>query len=460
MNRIALRTNIALIVALLLLAGLVFFIVEYTMESEKWVMTEGSPHVYNGKVNINTGVAVDRDNTILLDMRDGRKYSNVAAIRASTIHWVGDRSGNVIAPALGEYASDIVGYDGFNGLYSYGKTGGVAQMTLSAEVQAAALEAMADHKGTVAVYNYRTGELICSVSTPTFDPDNAPVITEENQDQYDSIYYNRFTQGRYIPGSIFKIVTLAAALEEISDIRQQTFMCRGEYKIGNKTIQCDGVHWEQNLQMAFRNSCNCAFAQISEQLGGETLRRYVEQFGLTESIHFDGITTNAGSYSIEDEDGNGNMYEVAWSSIGQYKDQINPCSFMTFVGAIANGGQVVYPYVIEEVSCDGTVSYSATTVKGERIMSPETADIVEEFMGFNVSDKYGAENFPGLTVAAKTGTGEVGGDKRPNAMLAGFVMDEEYPLAFIVAVEDGGYGKPVCVPIISKILAKCTEVLD
>lgn len=93
-------------------------------------------------------------------------------------------------------------------------------------------------------------------------------------------------------------------------------------------------------------------------------------------------------------------------------------------------------------------------------MSPTTAEVLQEYLGFNVKDKYGSKNFPGLTVCAKTGTGEVGGGKKPNAMFAGFVEDEQYPLAFMVAVEDGGYGVKVSVPIASKVLAACKEALD
>ena len=73
---------------------------------------------------------------------------------------------------------------------------------------------------------------------------------------------------------------------------------------------------------------------------------------------------------------------------------------------------------------------------------------------------YGAENFPGMTVCAKSGTGQVGGDQKSNAMFTGFVMDEQYPLAFIVAVEDAGYGRAVCVPILSKVLADCKLLMD
>ena len=71
----------------------------------------------------------------------------------------------------------------------------------------------------------------------------------------------------------------------------------------------------------------------------------------------------------------------------------------------------------------------------------------------------GDENFAGLTVCAKSGTAEVGGNKKPNAMFTGFVTDEEYPLAFIVAVEEGGFGKTVCVPILEKVLTACKDSL-
>ena len=77
---------------------------------------------------------------------------------------------------------------------------------------------MGNQKGTVAVYNYKTGKLLCSVTTPTFDPDNIPQNLEEDP-AYKDAYYNKFTQFTYIPGSIFKVVTLAAAMEELEDLQ-------------------------------------------------------------------------------------------------------------------------------------------------------------------------------------------------------------------------------------------------
>lgn len=455
MNRVAGRAGITILLVLILLAGLVFFLFEYVIQAGQWVTFTGSPHVYSGG-NIGCGAIVDRDNVLLLDMNGQRKYASLEALRASTVHWVGDRYGSIDAPALTEYSLELTGFDLLNGVYSYENIGGVAQLTLSADVQMVALEAMGDYKGTVGIYNYKTGQILCAVTTPTYDPDNVPDIENDSKGKYEGLYVNRFTQSCYIPGSIFKIVTLAAALETIPDIQEQSFVCRGSYQMGADKITCEDIHWEQDLKTAFRNSCNCAFAQISQQLGGQTLQRYAQQFQITDSITFDGITTAEGNFDGSQAE----AVNVAWGSIGQYTDQINPCTFMTFLGAIAADGKGVAPYLVEKISVDGLKTYSAKKQKNQRIMSASTAKTLQEYLAFNVTDKYGSENFPGLTVCAKTGTAEVGGGKKPNAMISGFVADEEYPLAFIVAVEDGGYGKSVCIPILSKVLTACKEAMD
>ena len=152
----------------------------------------------------------------------------------------------------------------------------------------------------------------------------------------------------------------------------------------------------------------------------------------------------------------GDPVELAWSGIGQHTDQINPCSFMTMMGAIGGGGISAKPYVVQEVS--GT--YHAETKDMNRILSEETAAILQEYMRNNVVSKYGADHFPGLTVCAKSGTSQLGGDQVSNAMFSGFIDDEKYPLAFIVVVENGGYGSSTCVPILSKVLKVCKTVMD
>lgn len=455
MNRIAGRAGITLLLVLVLVGGIAFFGAEFVAEADRWVVFSGSPHVYNGN-NIDCGVVTDRENILLADLRDGRTYSNSLALRKATVHWLGDRYGSINAPALSNYAAQIAGFDLLNGVYRYGRSSGVVKLTFSAQIQQAALEALGDRKGTVSVYNYKTGELLCAVTTPTYDPDHVPDIEGDTTGAYEGAYVNRFTQSTYIPGSIFKIVTLAAALETVGDIQQQRFTCTGSYTLGADRITCESTHGEQDLKTAFRNSCNCAFAQIALQVGGETLEWYAKQFGVTDRITFDGITTAAGNF----EAANTSAINVAWSGVGQYKDQINPCAFLTFMGAVAGGGKGTVPYLVEQIEVENHTTYAAQTQYADRIMSAATAQVLQEYLRNNVQQRYGDEHFPGLQVCAKTGTAEVGGDQKPNAMLAGYVMDDEYPLAFMVCVEDAGYGGTVCIPIASKVLAACKTAMD
>ena len=133
---------------------------------------------------------------------------------------------------------------------------------------------------------------------------------------------------------------------------------------------------------------------------------------------------------------------------------------MGFVGAIANDGVLVEPHFVSQITVGSKTTYEAQAVVSGRIMTSQTAATLQELMRNNVVTKYGADNFPGLTVCAKSGTAEVGGEKKPNAMFAGFIADEEYPLAFIVAIEDAGSGRQTCVPILSEVLAACKEFLD
>lgn len=450
MNRVIARARILLALILVLSCGMLFFVGEFLSRGKDWILFAGSPHVYNAG-NIGCGVITDRNGALLLDLLDGRSYSELESLRRSTVHWLGDRAGNVSAPAISHYAEQIVGFDPLNGLYAYGGIGGQVQLTLSAKVQMAALEAMGDYTGTVAVYNYKTGELLCAVTTPNFDPENPPDITDINRQEYEGLYLNRFIQTVYTPGSIYKIVTAAAALETIPDIQQQKFTCDGSVSYGVDCVTCEQSHGELDFREAFARSCNCAFALIADQLGGEVLQRYATQFGLTDHLRFDGITSAAGSL----QSANAAAVQVAWSAIGQHKDLVNPCGFMTFLGAIAMGGKGVNPHVVAQISNGSDLSYEAKPVEGERIMSTSTAEILRAYLRNNVENYYGDENFLGLRVCAKSGTAEVGGGKKPNAMFTGFVEDDKYPLAFIVAIEDGGYGRQVCVPVISKILSAC-----
>ena len=254
----------------------------------------------------------------------------------------------------------------------------------------------------------------------------------------------------------FKVVTAAAALERLNDARDITFDCNGTYEMGADEIVCMRTHGSVDLEDALAVSCNCYFAQLSELLGPDSLQEYVDQFRITQPLDFDGITTAQGKFQIE----NAAPVETAWSAIGQHLDLVNPARFMTFMGVIAGGGKAAEPYVISQVSSGGHVKYRAKTTMTDRLMSEETAEELTELMRNNVTQIYGDGYFPGMSVCAKSGTAEVGGGKDPNATFAGFVTDEEYPLAFIAVVENGGSGSGTCVPIVSDVLIACRDYLD
>ncbi len=442
------RARVLIVLVLVLALGVAFFLGEYVTNAKKWVYSAGSPHIYNGN-NIGCGQIADREGNLLMDLTGKRIYSGVPELRKSTMHWLGDRYGNISSPALAHYAKEIAGYDSMSGLYAYGGVGGDVTLTLSAKLQMAALEAMGEYKGTLAIMNYKTGELLCAVTTPTYDPDYPPEVAT------DGMYVNRFTQFTYPPGSIFKIVTMIAALECIPDIQSQEFTCTGEVSYGVDKVTCERVHGVQDIREAFKNSCNCAFAKVSEQIGGKRLEQYAQKLGVLDSVEFDGIVTKGGNIQAADEA----SVLVAWSAIGQHKDLINPASFLSFVSSIANGGVAQRPHLVQNIKVGLKTTYEATQFQGERLISAQTAETLRQFMRYNVENYYGDENFAGFQVCAKSGTAEVGGDKKSNSMFTGFIMDENYPLAFIVVIENGGYGRLTCIPVLEQVLLACKDAL-
>ena len=448
MNRVRKRAWIMLVFMGILLCGMGFFLYEYASFGASWSTLKGTTAI--------TGQVTDRQGVLLLDTYAGFNYADDSFVRKATLHWLGDRDGNISTPALRTYSAALKGYDPINGTYSGTDTRGVMELTISARVQTAALKALNGRKGTVAVYNYKTGQILCAVSAPTFDPDNVPDITGDTTGTWEGVYLNRFTQVTYPPGSIFKIVTTAAALETVPGIEDMTFTCESVYEIQGGKVTCERAHGQVNLKSALAQSCNCAYAQIAQLVGSENLEKYAEQFGILDTISFDGITTAAGKFDLAGADKLG----LAWSSIGQYTDMVNPCQFMTFMGSIAGGGKAAKPYLVEKVTSGSEVTYQAEPQRMDAVMDEELAALLTEYLRNNVQTIYGSGNFPGLTVCAKSGTSELGGGKTPNAMFAGFVADEQYPLAFIVVVENGGYGANTCVPILAPVLQECKAILD
>ena len=454
MKKVSGRAIFPLILAIVLLAGTVLLCVRYFAKADEWVTFSGSPHVYTG-VNLDGGVVTDRDGTLLLDSTDGRTYSADAVTRTATMHLLGDRYGYIQAPLLGSFADDMIGFDKINGLYGAEGTEANAALTLSAAAQTAAYQALGNYHGTVGVYNYKTGEILCAVTSPSYDPDNMPDVDADTSGAYDGVYVNRFFQAAYTPGSIFKIVTLAAAIETVPDWESLTFTCEGKTIIGGQEIICEGVHGTITLKQALAHSCNVAFGELAGKVGTKALMEYAEKLGLSESFECDGIPVKAGTVDLKDADAG----DLAWAGIGQYTDQVNALTFMRAMGRIAGGGTGAEPYLMAKITRGEKTAYEAKTETSSRALKAETAAKLTEYLRNNVATMYGDWQFSGLNVCAKSGTAEHEGETA-DAMFAGFCVDENCPLAFVVFVENGGSGSAVAAPIAAKVLQVCAAAMN
>ncbi len=403
---------------LLVLVGVGIFLADYFCSADQW-----AAHPANERIRRSI-LLTDRDGYVLRDLRNNSYCPRSEAF----VHWVGDLSGNVPVWVLSGWPKAKEEYDIVNGLYHYGG-GKVLRLTLQYHMQLAAMDAMGDNRGTLAMFNYRTGELLCAVSAPSFDPGGADSVK-------DGMYMNRFLHGTYTPGSVFKILTAAAALEQL-DMESWQYTCNGTACYGKDTVSCSRRHGKLNLQKALQYSCNCAFGALTLQLEAERMQAYLDRSSILLPYELDGIRTAAGHGELKDLSAG----SLAWSGCGQYRDLINPCSFLAYIGAVANGGIPVRMHLIA----------GQQTEKMKALMSENTAKILQSYLRKNVLEQYSQEGIEDFAVHAKTGTAEVSG-RKPNALLAGFLTDPEYPYAFLIVAENAGSGKNVCMPILVKLL--------
>ena len=443
MKKIEKRAIMCLLLALVLLGGLCYFVYEDWHEGNKWAIYEGNRDVFaEGKLA--KGALYDREGQLLMkNTADGMEFNEDYDIRCALMHLTGDEDNNIATGANRIFLDRMIGFDFINGIYTLNNDGEDVYLTLDADVCATAYEALSGRKGTVGVYNYQTGQMICMVSTPTFDPADPP------SDPPDGSYINRFTSAAFAPGSTFKLVTAAASIENLSDAYSYTVDCSGSVDYGHDDEVTDvSVHGTVDLEEALEVSCNCYFGKLAEKLGPDVLEEYVEKTGLDESIHFDGIETKEGTFDYPDSG-----VDLAWTGIGQYHDMVNPCAMMVYMGAIASDGTAVMPTIMKPDNIVDEKIKEVTSTKTKDMIDPATASSLKSMMRNNVESHYGGENaFPGLALCAKTGTAEVEGQSAPNSWFVGFLDDESNPYAFVVLVEEGGYGVDAAGSVANRVL--------
>lgn len=437
-----------LILTSLLILGLVIFAIRFAVDASDWAQHATNKHLYSEGRLKTAGVIYDRNGEVLLRTKDGAPaYHENKTVRRSLLHALGDSYGNIATGMQVVYGDRLSGWDPVNGAYRFHDSNFGSDMTLAldAELCAAAYNAMNGRKGTVGVYNYKTGEILCMVSLPSYDPQNPPDVSAEPE-KYEGVYINRFISAAYTPGSVFKLVTAAAAIDQLQNSDTRIYQCEGETIINGAKVTCPSAHGNVTLEQALAVSCNVAFAEISLELGGSTLQKYADKAGFNTSLRIDGIKTAIGKANVSEAEGG----DLAWAGIGQYSNTANPLSFMAYMGAIANDGVQVTPKLMKDTGLRSVLP--GYGIQKKRILSEETAKKVGAMMRRNVTEAYGEGNYKGLELCAKSGTAEVGGDRKPHAWFAGYLDREDCPLAFVVVVENGGSGSKVAGAVAAKVL--------
>lgn len=462
MKMTARRGLVVLLLIAVVLGGLGFLGFKFAVNGEKWATLRANLHLTEDGSFVGAGNIVDRNGEILAQTQGNERiYNDSERIRRSVLHIIGDTEGYISSGVQTAYKTQLTGYNSVTGLYSlkrYGR-GNDINLTLDSKVCATAFDALNGRKGVVAAYNYKTGELICSVSSPNYDIRNKPseeTIQKNENGNFDGLYMNRLIDGLYTPGSTFKIITTASVIENKTDINEWSYECRGETFIDGVKITCPNAHGKMNFEEAFTKSCNCAYAVLTEEIGGDALSETAEEFGFSKKYSFGNAFTSASVFDLT----NARSGDIAWAGVGQYTTLVNPYHMLTVLGSVANEGNAVLPYVVSNVtSPDGKVLKEATAVTESRITA-DLANTLKEMMRKNVENNYGDGKFKGLEMCGKTGTAEIADGVKPHSWFVGFSKNESCPVAVVVVVENGGWGSSAALPVASTVMNEIYKALS
>jgi len=356
--------------------------------------------------------------------------------------------------------------------------------TIDLELQKAAEEAFKDKAGAVVAMDPRNGEILAMISSPAFNPDmfSGPLDSEEWNLLINNPLkplQNRAIQGQYPPGSTYKTIVAAAALEEGVITKDTAFQCNGSYRFGNRNYRCwksDG-HGSVSLHRAIVESCDTYFYQVGLKLGIDKIAEYSRKFGLGQPTGIElsdeksGIVPDRawkqkrfGTPSFEGE--------TLSCAIGQGFNLVTPIQLLTAYAALTNGGDVYQPHLAKAiVGPDGKVLRTLLPeARKKLILSPETVELLKAGLQGVVNEPGGtarSARLDDIKVGGKTGTTQVvamradqrvkGEDLtywfRDHAWFASFAPVEDPRIALVVFIEHSGYsGGHAAAPVAGKIL--------
>lgn len=418
----------------------------------RWFSYSANPRLSAQKANVTEGDILDRNGVLLASTVDGKRvFQSSPRLRSSVVHIIGDRNGMVANSVETFHSAWLYGYtsslqDAIYRLTHPGeeRRGNNVTLTIDSALCAAIPEYFSSHpltsgkNGAAVVLNYLTGETLALVSLPSFDPDSAG---SEAVTALDSPYLNRATQANlYPPGSTFKIVTSAAALENLPDSAERTFTCTGALPVSESFTVTDfnrASHGDLTLREAFKRSCNSVYASLALELGDPALRSAAEAFGFNRNFLFRDLVVENSSYPSAGR----SPEALAASGYGQSALAVTPMHLCLISAAVANNGIMREPRLLMKAVTSGGVqvlSFSSANVC--RTCNPETAEILQSMMkdvvqGGGSGSRAAADS---MDIRGKTGTSEsYVNDRKVNyGWFTGYNAQEDLPFAVCVLVED------------------------
>jgi penicillin-binding protein A len=345
--------------------------------------------------------------------------------------------------------------------------GGSISLTINAKAQRAAYQGLAGRKGAVAAVNPTTGAILALVTSPSYDPnllsshDTSTIRTNYQRlsKDPDKPMLDRALRETYTPGSTFKLVTSAAALE--NGLRPDSKVYNGASldlpqttaDLPNENGRSCTSSGQATLTDALANSCNAAFGKVGLDLGAAKLAEQARKFGFGHA--FEVPMRSAVSEFPSDL----NPPQTAQSAIGQFSVRATPLQMAMVGAAIANRGELMSPYLVQEVRAPDLSPLDVTKPKSlGAAMTPQSAQQLTDMM-VNVVDNGTGTNgqIPGIKVAGKTGTAQQGGGRRPHAWFVSFAPADNPKVAVAVIIENGGNaseisGNQLAAPIAQKVM--------
>ena len=323
--------------------------------------------------------------------------------------------------------------------------------TLDPELQQAAWAALGDRRGAVIAMEPDTGKILAMVSKPGYDPNTLAqdweMLNADGGGQ--SPLLNRAAQGLYPPGSTFKIVTaLEYMREHPQDYKDYRFDCSGTYVNGDYTIRCyhGESHGSQDFVQAFANSCNGAFASLGLELNLASLKGTAEELLFNRELPLTGFPYKESSFVMEPGAG---TWEILQTSMGQGKTEMTPLHNALLTAAIANGGTLMKPYLLDRVVSAGEeeVKKFMPEAWGSLMTAQEAADLTELMEAVVTVGTASALRTDAYQAAAKTGSAEFETGRETHAWFTGFAPAQDPKLVVTVLVEEAGTGGRAAAPI-------------